>query len=717
VELGLGLVVPTTGARADVLVRAPAGAPLGLVGTTLLAQVLPAGTTGTLSVGGTALPPSARLGAPPLVEGALLAVDDAPDQGRPSGGWELRCVGGPDAGGRWVLPAGTVLIGRDGAATVRVDDPDLSRTHARLVIGEGPDAATVEDLSSTNGTAIDGVPVGPSPAPLPPGAILRAGESRFVLYGHPEPAAPVGAAGDGRLAWNRPPRMRPPRQVVRVLLPAPPSQRERSPFPLLAVVAPLVLGVVMWRVLGNATFLLFTLLSPVLVVGGVLSERRAGRRRTRRQRRRWLAQREVTERTLREAVAADEQRRRQANPDPAVTALTALGPLPRLWERRRDDEDLLDLRVGLADAPAAVEVELEAGIEAGMEAGIDRDGEADGELPDAARTARSVPLVVALRSVGVLGVAGPRLRAQALARWLVVQAAVWHSPRDLQMVVLAEPAAAAAWGWARWLPHLRPDVGQDCRVLFGLEPGQAAARVAELAALVESRRIRRFAAGAQTSTDDRPVLLVVDGARALRTVPGLATVLADGPAVGVHAVTVETDPRLLPEECGATAVLSAEIGTRLDVRVTGRPDPAGVTADAVSVGYAERVARALAPVRDDSSDRGAGRLPAKVRWTSVTGLSLTGGRQDATQVLAGWRGTGRSTLATLGRTSDGVFAVDLRRDGPHALVAGTTGSGKSELLQSLVASLAVGNRPDELTFVLVDYKGGPHSDRARSCHT
>ncbi|GAW47747.1 MULTISPECIES: FtsK/SpoIIIE domain-containing protein [unclassified Nocardioides] len=71
-----------------------------------------------------------------------------------------------------------------------------------------------------------------------------------------------------------------------------------------------------------------------------------------------------------------------------------------------------------------------------------------------------------------------------------------------------------------------------------------------------------------------------------------------------------------------------------------------------------------------------------------------------------WRTGLSSTAAVIGTTPVGPFTLDLRKDGPHALVAGTTGSGKSQLLQTLVLSLASVNRPDQITFLLVDYKGG-----------
>jgi S-DNA-T family DNA segregation ATPase FtsK/SpoIIIE len=100
----------------------------------------------------------------------------------------------------------------------------------------------------------------------------------------------------------------------------------------------------------------------------------------------------------------------------------------------------------------------------------------------------------------------------------------------------------------------------------------------------------------------------------------------------------------------------------------------------------------------------------------VLGHSGGGDLDDSIAIAARWRaGRGgddrRSQLrAAIGVTSDGIVEVDLVSDGPHALIAGTTGSGKSELLRSLVASLAAGSSPDDLTFVLIDYKGGSTFD-------
>ena len=175
--------------------------------------------------------------------------------------------------------------------------------------------------------------------------------------------------------------------------------------------------------------------------------------------------------------------------------------------------------------------------------------------------------------------------------------------------------------------------------------------------------------------------------------------LKEGPPLGIYSLCLDSDERLLPEEATAVVVETVSGLALRQQRITVVED---VTPDLVEQPWLQRVSRALAPVRDISGGDDDAILPSACRLTEVMQLEPVG----AQTIMARWAVQPRSTEAVIGVSLDGPFAIDMRRDGPHGLVAGTTGAGKSELLQSLVASLAVANRPDGMTFVLVDYKGG-----------
>ena len=201
--------------------------------------------------------------------------------------------------------------------------------------------------------------------------------------------------------------------------------------------------------------------------------------------------------------------------------------------------------------------------------------------------ARSVPIALPLPELGVIGLAGPAGRSRALARWFVAQAAALHSPRDLHIVVLAaSPQAGADWNWVRWLPHCAPQQGEECLALVGTDPDSAARRVAELVGEV-SERMKRASdprglglgfGGSPSRPSTRPsapkILLVLDGARALRRVPGMPQVLGAAKTTGVYAVCLDESQRVLPEECAAVISWDRDRPAWVSVQGRGLDTPA-----------------------------------------------------------------------------------------------------------------------------------------------
>ena len=131
--------------------------------------------------------------------------------------------------------------------------------------------------------------------------------------------------------------------------------------------------------------------------------------------------------------------------------------------------------------------------------------------------------------------------------------------------------------------------------------------------------------------------------------------------------------------------------------------------DRVGPWWSDRLSRALAPLRCSEQVAGT-RMPSRLALAdALGGVEVTDAwvveRWSADGDAAGAGGDSTPTpRAVAGRTPEGPFVIDLVRDGPHVLVGGTTGSGKSEFLRTLVTSLALSSPPDELAFVLVDFK-------------
>jgi len=606
--------------------------------------------------------------------------------GSRSGLVTIRAVAGHDSGRVWHLGAGEHQIGSDPSCAVRLgsEQPGVVAT-VRVSLDA---SVRVRPVALREPPELDRVALSDAAAEAgwPETRQLRIGDSRYEQAAVRQPDAMIEVSPEGEwLDYNRPPRLLPPEARTSFRLPAEPAPARPSPMPWITALLPAGLGLVMMAVMKNPSYLLMAFFSPVMMVGNWLNGRRTGKIGHRRMQAEYVEHLAAAELEIGHALDAERLRLRASSPDAAELLLIATGPRSRLWERRRSDPDHLLVRVGLADLDSTVVVDQLDGPQRGSQH----------------RIAHDAPAAFSIAQAGVVGVAGRGQWPRRMARWLVGQVAVLQSPRDVQLYVLTDPAGDSLWDWATWLPHARPSLGQRALTLVGADAETLSHRVAELGDLIAARQRARLDSGSGAIRVDPDVVVVLDGALRLRALPGVVTVLREGPAVGVYSICVDADERTLPEEC--TTILAGGIPGRA---VTLRQQRAalidGILADDVSADWYPVVGRRLAPLRDVSEVAGGVALPDSARLLDLLDL-----QEPSPALISGrWQSGGRSTKAVIGASLDGPFALDLVAHGPHGLVAGTTGSGKSEFLQSLVASLAVANRPDAMTFVLVDYKGG-----------
>ncbi|MCB2178093.1 MAG: FHA domain-containing protein [Actinomycetales bacterium] len=619
------------------------------------------------------------------------------DATRTPAAFELCVAAGPGAGRREPLVAGRgYLVGRDASADIVLDDERISRRHLHLGVGSKSVVAT--DAGSSNGSFLDGSRLD-EPTPVLAGQVVEIGSTQLTI----EPARGTATASvrraDGRDAFSRPPRVARPDIPRRIQVPAPPQKPPRRRIPLSAALVPVLVGGVLAYFLGPV-MLLFALMGPLVLVASTWEDRRSGRRDYATRRAAYetaLAQlSDQVDGTYRDLLAA----RRADAPNLAELAGWVHSRSPRLWKRRPDDTDFLTVRIGTADLPSRLVVDV-AVAAADPDATPDpADLERAEELARTHATDPAVPVDVGLPTVGVLGVAGDPTARDALLRWIAFQAAALHSPKDLAIVGLL-PDDGPSWSWLRWLPHTET-------LLQGLPGGRSVACQEDdvralfqvVDDLVVQRRLRaERGVGDQTA---HPVVLVVVPGPIPVPRPALSRLMADGPRHGVLVVVGAGGVEQLPGECRAVVDAAGPDGS-VTLTATGDTVP-GVRLDALGSDQATDLGRRMAPLRDASASSASGEVPRRVLLLDLLGLP----EPDPDAIRRRWSdhaGTG-DLGAPLGEGAAGPVVVDLRRDGPHGLTAGTTGSGKSELLQAWIGALAATHPASALTFVLIDYKGG-----------
>jgi DNA segregation ATPase FtsK/SpoIIIE, S-DNA-T family len=409
-------------------------------------------------------------------------------------------------------------------------------------------------------------------------------------------------------------------------------------------------------------------------------------------------------RKVRRVATAQREALEWVSPDPGALSALLIDPeLRRIWERRPSGDDFAKVRIGTGTHQLAVRL-----VPPETKPAEDLDPLCAGALRRFIRAHGSVPRLpvgVSLRSFARIALAGDSEARHGMLRAMIAQLAAFHSPDDVRICVCASRERMRWWQWIKWLPHnMHPtevDAAGPVRLMAPSLPQLEAmigAELADRAPFAPGRSATLpfcvvIVDGGGGLLDSRLGTDGVEGAVLIDLTPGSASTpgTASAPALRLNVTSAGTD-MLTRDRTGAE--------TRSSIGVP----------DALSLAEADAFARQLAPLRPGVGGPADDPLTADTTVTSLLGIAspLT------LDVPALWRPRpprGRLRVPIGSDAGGQPVELDIKESaqggmGPHGLIIGATGSGKSELLRTLVLGLALTHPSDVLNFVLVDFKGG-----------
>ena len=632
-----------------------------------------------------------------------LATDASRNAVSRAGVAVLQVLRGPDAGKSFQLGLGTTFVGRDRECEVRLSDPLVSKRHVRINVS---DLVELIDENSANGLVVGGDSV--QRTILRSDDVAQLGDTYLSVTLQTNQGAAIGASAHA-IEFNRSPRLDPQYKGVELLAPEPPSRTPPQRFPLIPLIAPIFMAGILYAITKNITSILFIALSPLMMMGSFMENRFAGKKAFERGSADFRSALKDLVVQLQYAADLERTQRRKEHPsiDEVVSGVQLLAPLT--WTRRPEHAAFLQVRLGLGVRPSRNSVKMpttnnttpelwrELNVVAGQYSTIDR-----------------VPVVASLRDCGGLGMAGPSVSSHPLAAATVTQLVALHSPAELVLACVASSSTAKRWETLKWLPHAGSDHSPlACEHLVVTNAG-AVNLVSALEDLIESR------AGVKRAEGQLPlpaiVMIVEDDAAQERA--RLVHIAESGPSQGVFVLWVAPSLERIPAACRTYLEVDPNSGEGRAGFVEGGVGVSSMELEPLAVEAFAATAHRLSPVIDagalleDQSD-----LPRTTAFLALGGRELADNPND---VIERWRGSNSlppepnaprlkkdNTLkALVGQSATDRFYLDLRTNGPHALVGGTTGAGKSEFLQSWIIGMAAAHSPARVNFLFVDYKGG-----------
>ncbi|UOY91680.1 type VII secretion protein EssC [Ectobacillus sp. JY-23] len=525
--------------------------------------------------------------------------------------------------------------------------------------------------------------------------------------------------------FQRAPRVKSKLPAGKVVIHRPPNRPTPPQFSFESMVVPLiftVVTIVMYYYISkkmgqNSTYMLFMFASSIPMVGSYVvtimlyfRQKKNYRMQTEALQQKYLEQVQLHREELEEIRVHQARYLLERDPSPAVCMERIQERHSSLWERTPQGEDFLNLRIGLGKKPFQVDITVP-----------EQDGYEVDPLIAAAQKAKEdyshiedVPVLLSLTKNRVVGLTGSREEVLNLVRTLTVQMVTHHAPSEMKLVALYDEEEKKEWEWMRWFPHVWNE-HKDVRFL-ACGPRMIGQMLERLFPILNTRKIAH--ADSYDASEHSPLyVFFVSRLQHIEEDAIMPLLLQHERAVGACTFLLAERKEELPMECDW--VVEVKQG-RARIIETHSSEEKGFNqqasmckVDVTPLSHCGKAARRMAPMRMRQSAAGA--IPRVCTLFDLYNVS----RVEDLQIAERWQENRYpQTLPVPIGVREGGKPVTLNihdkiernGHGPHGLMAGTTGSGKSEVIQSIIASLAITYHPHEVAFMLIDYKGGGMSN-------
>lgn len=382
-----------------------------------------------------------------------------------------------------------------------------------------------------------------------------------------------------------------------------------------------------------------------------------------------------------------------------------------LWNKEIKDEDFIEVRLGLGNRPSLIEL---SAPEEKFSLDDDNLYQAVCTLGKKYNLLNNVPITASFKDQIVTALILSNKNSEDFINSIMLQLMTYHSPLDLKLVIITDEEKAYRWDYVRYIPHCWSDdktvrffasKQEDFKVLSTYLDNEFSQRVAKKEEKAKASKEVNKERYDEYELYDSYYLIVTDNYKSVKNLKFINSLLETQYNYGFSLVVIEKDMRNLPKECQKFIVIDDVESGMFSGKIT-EEDTIKFKADYVTGLNMRNIGRRIANIPVQGKDVDS-QLPTSLSFLEMFNV----GKIEQLNIRNRWLNSDpMSTLQTpIGvHTSGELFTLDLheKADGPHGLIAGSTGSGKSEFIITYVLSMALNYNPKEVQFVLIDYKGG-----------